>query len=141
MKSSDAHADAHAFGEPVTFLEAFDSYASKACEELGRFIATHHFGSDLAPEYLTQRRETLAAVAASWVKLRESRLVRDAGFHLPTARRLMAGEVAALDKRASLRLCGETTAEEHLEILARLRHAQAELDAMHRCLAWLNGAG
>lgn len=139
MKTADLHADAYAAGEPVTSLDAFELYTAKACEELGRFIAQHHFGSDLAREYVEQKTHLLSSVAASFVTLRQSRIMREAGFHLPTARRMMIHELGHLDQLADRRLSGESTEEEHLEILAKLRHRRMELDAVMRCQVWLNG--
>lgn len=139
MKTANLHADACAHGEPVTSLDLFESHTAKACEELGRFIAQHHFGSDLAPIYLETKRASLSTVAAGFVRLRESRIMRAAGFHLPTARRMMTAEVDRLDKLADRRLSGEATEEEHLETLALLRHAREELNSLIRCQVWLNG--
>lgn len=110
-----------AAGEPVTARDWLDTYAARAYERLGEYLARYE--PDLTSE-------GLARVARAYALVTDAPMSAEARYDLRTTRRNVAATIERLDRRANLRLAGLASREEHMETLGHLSEARELLAAI-----------
>ena len=111
----------HTDHEPVTARDWLDTYAARAFERLGGYLARH--ADDTTATQLT-------TVARAYALVSDAPMSRGARYDLRATRRSLLASIDELDRRANLRLAGLATVEEHHETLGALAEHRELLAAV-----------